>query len=122
METQQGNGQRQVGRAFVKGDSRINRAGRPKGFDQFRRLALQIAHETVTDSKGNKISVAEALLRSWVRSREPQLQKAFIEIAYGRVPEKIEGTGLENKTQLVLYYDHERPERDRLLGNENYPG
>src|SRR6266481_5643549 len=37
----------------------------------------------------------------------------FIEYCYGKPPEKVEASGLENKTTLILHYGHERPERDR---------
>jgi hypothetical protein len=36
------------------------------------------------------------------------LQKAFVEYAFGKVPDKIETTGLENKTTLILHWPHER--------------
>ena len=51
---------------------------------------------------------AERVLREWRDSKEPALQKAFIEYAFGKVPDKLETTGLENKTTLVLHFDHER--------------
>ena len=107
-------------RNFVKGDPRINRKGRPKGFDQVRKLAQAIAHETVTDSEGRTMSCAEALLRSWATSEQPLLQKAFMEYAFGKVPDKLETDPLENKTTLILHYGHERPrarDDERLLGD-----
>ena len=61
------------------------------------------------------MTTVETILRSWAMSKEPQLQKAFVEYAFGKVPEKVETTGLENKT-LILHYGHERPERDRNQG------
>jgi hypothetical protein len=108
---------------FVKNDPRINRKGRPKGFDAFRRAAQAIAHEMVTDSDGNKIMCIEALLRSWAKSKDPVLQKAFVEYAFGKVPDKLETDLLENNQTLILHYGHEkeRPERDGLLGDGNYP-
>ena len=76
---------------FKKADPRINRKGRPKSFDALRELAQQIAHETtnvVVD--GHKATVAEMILRTWAKSQNPQLQKAFIEIAFGKVPDNLE--------------------------------
>ena len=108
---------------FAKGDSRINRNGRPRGFDAMRKLAQRIACEMVTDSEGNKMRCVEALLRSWAKSSEPVLQKAFIEYAFGKVPDKLDCETLENKQTLILHYGHEfkRLERDRLLGDDNPP-
>ncbi len=80
-------------RPFVKGDARINRKGRPRSYDQLRKLAQAIAHETTTDNQGNEITTAVAILRSWATSKQPSLQIAFIEYAFGRVPEKIETAG-----------------------------
>ena len=112
-ENHQRNGQRRGLRPFVAGESRINRNGGPRGFDEMRKVALQLACETVTDNRGRRMSCAEAILRSWVHSKEPTLQKLFLEYAFGRVPDnKVEASGLENKT-LILHYGHERPERDR---------
>ena len=54
------------------------------------------------------MTVVEDVLRSWAESPEPTLQKAFVEYAFGKVPDKIEATGLENKTNLILHFDHEK--------------
>jgi hypothetical protein len=91
---------------FVKGDSRINRKGRPKSFDELRKLGQAIAQETVTDKRGARITLAEAILRSWAESKEPILQKAFMEYAFGKVPDKLE-TPLEERKTLILHYGHE---------------
>ena len=115
METQQSNDQKRGLKPFVSGDRRINRHGRPKGFDQMRKLAQSIAHETVRDGRGKSMTVCEALLRSWAKSKEPMLQKLFAEYAFGPPPTKIETSGLESKPVLVLHYSHER---ERLLGND----
>jgi len=75
---------------FVKGDPRINRKGRPKSFDALRALAQQIAHEpTNAVLDGHKVTVAEAILRQWAQSKNPQLARAFIEIAFGKVPDEL---------------------------------
>jgi hypothetical protein len=102
------------GRPFVKGiDPRRNLKGRPRTFDETRTLAQSIAHETLTLSSGKRMTIAEAILRQWAASDEPQLQKAFIEYAFGKVPDQLETTPLEPKTTLILHYGHEKEKRDR---------
>jgi len=99
------------GRPFVKGnDPRRNTKGRPRTFDQARALAQAIAHER---SEKKRCTVIESILRQWSTSKEPQLQKSFFEYAFGNVPDKIESTGLDNKTTLILHYGHEKEKRDR---------
>ena len=98
-----------IGRPFKPGDGRISRRRRPKNFDAFRQLAQRISHEEITLSNGDKITVAEAILRSWAKSKEPVLPKASSSICYGKPPDKVETTGLAPKTVLQLYYAHEMP-------------
>jgi len=92
---------------FVKGDPRINRKGRPRSFYELRKLGQAIAAEAVTRSRGARITLAEAILRSWAESKEPILQKAFMEYAFGKVPDKLETNPLENRKTLILHYGHE---------------
>jgi hypothetical protein len=81
---------------FVKGDKRINRKGRPKSFGQLRELAQAIATETVGDGE-NKITLIDAIMRKWSTSKDPRLQQAFIEYAYGKVPNQQEVTGKDGE-------------------------
>jgi hypothetical protein len=76
-----------TGKGFVKGDPRINRNGRPRSFDQLRKLAQQIAHERIAE--GSTVTAAEAILRQMAHDNPAR----FIEIAFGKVPEQIEHTG-----------------------------
>ena len=92
---------------FVKGDPRINRKGRPRSFDELRKLGQAIAAETVTTNRGARITLAEAILWSWAESKEPILQKAFMEYAFGKVPDKLETNPLEGRKTLILHYGHE---------------
>ena len=97
---------------FKKGDPRINRRGRPKNFDAFRSLAQQIAHEAALKNgeplviDGHIVSVTEAILRTWAQSKDPRLQMAFIEIAYGKVPQRNEITGLGGGAIVIDWGDH----------------
>jgi hypothetical protein len=84
---------------FVKGDPRCWRKGRPKSFDALRELALEIAHE-VAQSKGepviingHKATVSELILRKWAMSPDARLQQAFVEVAFGKVPDNIHVSG-----------------------------
>lgn len=79
----------------------INRKGRPKTFDALRILAQQIAHECAIDPKtkealvisGRKVTVAEAILRTWARSTNSKLQTQFMEVAFGKVPTPVDLSG-----------------------------
>jgi hypothetical protein len=87
-------------------DPRRNLNGRPRSFDALRAIAQEICHEELELKDGRKIIVAEAVLRAWAKSPEPTLQKAFIEYAFGKVPDKVDMT-TEHKTKLFLNYAHD---------------
>ena len=92
---------------FKKGDARINRKGRPKSFDALRALAQQIAHETALKDgeplviEGHKVTVAESIMRTWAQSKNPQLVRAFIEIAFGKVPDNLD---IEHVLRVLVEY------------------
>lgn len=95
-----GNSRGATGRPFEPGDPRINRKGRPKSFDKLRELAQQIGHETAKGRAGQEVvidghivTVTEAILRQWAVSKNPKLQIAFIEIAFGKTPNVTQLTG-----------------------------
>lgn len=89
---------------FQERKHQINRKGRPKDFDGLRELGKQIAHETITEVNGHKATVAEMILRKWASSNNPQLQRAFIEVAFGKVPDKLDITGVQ--TMIVRWDDN----------------
>ena len=96
---------------FKKGDPRINRKGRPKSFDALRALGQQIAHEAARDGdtpiviEGHIVTVAEAILRQWAMSKNPQLQRAFIEICFGKVPDGLDLTSGGKPITINVVYD-----------------
>ena len=104
------------GSPFKKGDARINRHGRPRNFDALRALALAIASEEI-EAEGDggpvRMTRATAIMRRWAESDEPALQKAFIEIAYGRVPEKLDVTGDNLAPVIILKHAHELTQEER---------
>ena len=91
---------------FVKGDPRCSRKGRPKSFDKLRALAVGIAQEQAVDQKGNPIlwngkpvTNAELMLRMWLTDKK--YQKDFAEVAFGKVPDKVELTGKDGDKIIV---------------------
>lgn len=97
-----------TGKPFVKGDPRINRKGRPKSFDKLRELAQQIAHEPAKNGDkelvidGHVVTVTEAILRQWANSRNAKLQAAFVEYAYGKVPNEQQVTGKDGADTIKI--------------------
>ena len=106
----------------MRSDLRINRKGRLRSFDELRKLAQAIANETTTDTQGNKITTADALLRSWARKQTADSAKSVHRgSAFGKVPDKLETNPLDKKTTLILYYNHERPRRRRREAGGRLP-
>src|SRR4030042_273767 len=91
---------------FDKRKQHINRKGRPKSFDALRELALQIGHEPLEIGE-KRITVTEAILRQWAQSRNPILQRAFIEIAYGQVPDQLNLNNVGEPLCVVIQGRHE---------------
>lgn len=101
------------GKPFEKGDPRINRKGRPKDFAGLRSLSQQIAHEVAKSNgveieiDGRKVTVVEAVIRGLATSKNLRYQLAFLELAYGKVPDAFELSGPDGGTIVVRWLDVE---------------
>ncbi len=71
-------------------------------------MAQMIAHEELQLKDGRSVSIAEAVFRKLVNSKEPRALQIFLEYAFGKVPDELKATGLESKPVLILHYAHER--------------
>ncbi len=96
---------------FTKGDPRINRKGRPKDFGALRALFQSIAQEPIVQKDGTHyvidnhiVTIIEGIGRSWATSKNGQMQKAFVEVAYGQVPSV---TRLEGQDGGPIQVQHE---------------
>ena len=98
-----------TGKGFVKGDPRVNRAGRPRTFDALRSLSVQLAHEPALDADGKPVigphgkavTRAELILRDWANSGDFQKQAKFLEYAFGKIPDKLEFSGPDGEPALI---------------------
>ena len=100
-----------TGKGFVKGDPRINRKGRPRTFDQLRRLALSLLNEPAKGPDGRPLVIdghvatnVEIILRSAMRN--PRFAQWILEVAYGKVPDKVEVSGRDGAPIEVRAYDY----------------
>ena len=90
--------------SFNKGDSRINRRGRPRNIDLVRLMAQPIGQELVPyGPDGRMITTVEALLRDWAESDEFKKQLAFVQYAFGKPPKN--EPNQEKDVQIVVNWD-----------------
>jgi len=95
------------------GDIRRNVSGRPRGFDEVRKLAQQISCEMVSDAHGETMSRIERIFRQWSESTDVMKQREFVAYAYGRPPDRLDATLEQPRTKLILHYGHEAPDYER---------
>jgi hypothetical protein len=83
---------------FTKGDKRINRNGRPKSFDQLRKLAQRIAAEDISPAEAAEaITRVEAMLRVMSSSRNPADRALFLAYSYGKPKDEVDITSGNEK-------------------------
>lgn len=87
---------------FGENKEHINRKGRPRSFDQLRKLAIKIANEQSPEQ--DDLTRLENLLRAYSNPRHPKSDK-FLEYAYGKVPDKLDVTSGGEKIIVKLKSD-----------------
>lgn len=95
---------------FEKGDKRINRNGRPKNFDAMRELTRVMGAEIDIRENEAALTYLETILDDWRKSKNYQKQKAFIEYAFGKVPEKMEM--INDKSEIMIKWTNDKENED----------
>ncbi len=96
------------GKPFQKGhDPRRNTKGAHKSFDDARALVQQLGNEIITSKDGSiSMSRFQMIFKDWLSSGNFQKQKAAIELAFGKVPDKVELGGKDGGPVILhVIYD-----------------
>lgn len=101
VNTEENTPKRTNGKPFVHNDPRINRKGRPRSFNQLRKLAVLVAAE---ENSGGITRVLE-ILRDMAKSKEIAKQSKFLEYSYGKVSDLLDVTSKGEKiNEIVIRY------------------
>lgn len=78
------------GKPFVKGDSRINRKGRPATGEKLRALIRAIGYEQAFNDdgepelfNGRPITMLERIAIDWAKSKDSRKQELFVKYGWG---------------------------------------
>jgi len=83
------------------------RKGTPEDFNEVRSLAKAIANEKVKSGgqpiiiDGHAATTVEAILRQWATSKNPIMQRLFMEYAFGKVPDEMRLTGKDGESLFI---------------------
>lgn len=91
-----------VGKTLRDRPQDINRKGRPKDFDQLRKMILEMGNEEIQVQVGkgkNKKTIEltrfERILLDWFNSQGFDKQQAIMQHSFGKIPDKLEISGLK---------------------------
>lgn len=75
------------GKPFAKGDTRINRHGRPKNHDELRALIQRVAGESMENKP--EWTRIEVMIRQMLISHSPADRVQLLEHGFGKVPQDV---------------------------------
>jgi len=86
---------------FTADDPRINRNGRPRDYEELRKLVRKVGYEeVVVNEDGSTMTMIESIVRDWMTSKSFRKQLAAIQYGFGKVPEKLEVE--RNASKIVI--------------------
>jgi len=72
---------------FTADDPRINRNGRPRDYEELRKLVRKVGYEeVVVNEDGTTMTMIESIVRDWMTSKSFRKQLAAIQYGFGKVP------------------------------------
>ena len=86
---------------FTQDDPRINRNGRPRDYEELRKMVREVGFEQVgVKEDGTPMTLIESIVRDWMHSKSFNKQLAALQYGYGKVPEKLEVE--RNASKIVI--------------------
>jgi hypothetical protein len=98
---------------FQERKHHINKKGRPRSFDTLRGLTLDMFSRPAKDDNGSPIviegkpvTMIEFVIWKMIRSKDPHEIIYAVQVAYGKVPDKLELTGEDGGRIKIEAYDY----------------